>query len=51
MYLLWGTKLNDEFVLRACLINHRKQKSSVEFLLATIRRVAEGVIDGRPGRF
>jgi aromatic-L-amino-acid/L-tryptophan decarboxylase len=35
-----GTKLNNEFVLRACLINHRKQKASVEFLLNTIRRVA-----------
>jgi aromatic-L-amino-acid/L-tryptophan decarboxylase len=34
-----GTKLNDEFVLRACLINHRKQKSSIAFLLETIRRV------------
>ena len=36
-----GTKLNNQFVLRACLINHRKQKASVEFLLATIRRVAD----------
>ena len=35
-----GTKLNNQFVLRACLINHRKQKASVDFLLATIRRVA-----------
>lgn len=35
-----GTKLNNEFVIRACLINHRKQKSSVEFLLETIRQVA-----------
>jgi glutamate/tyrosine decarboxylase-like PLP-dependent enzyme len=35
-----GTKLNNQFVIRACLINHRKQKSSVDFLLATIRRVA-----------
>jgi aromatic-L-amino-acid/L-tryptophan decarboxylase len=34
-----GTKLNNQFVLRACLINHRKQKASVEFLLDTIRRV------------
>jgi len=36
-----GTKLNGEFVLRACLINHRKQKSSVHFLLDTIRDVAK----------
>jgi aromatic-L-amino-acid/L-tryptophan decarboxylase len=35
-----GTKLNNQFVIRACLINHRKQKSSVDFLLATIQRVA-----------
>ncbi len=35
-----GTKLNNQFVLRACLINHRKQKASVQFLLETIRRVA-----------
>lgn len=35
-----GTKLNNQFVLRACLINHRKQKASVAFLLETIRRVA-----------
>ena len=35
-----GTKLNDDFVLRACLINHRKQAASVEYLLETIRDVA-----------
>ena len=38
-----GTKLNNQFVLRACLINHRKQKASVEFLLETIRRVASEI--------
>ena len=38
-----GTKLNNQFVLRACLINHRKQKASVEFLLDTIRRVANTI--------
>ena len=38
-----GTKLNDAFVLRACLINHRKQKSSVEYLLETIRDVASKI--------
>jgi aromatic-L-amino-acid/L-tryptophan decarboxylase len=38
-----GTKLNNQQVIRACLINHRKQKSSVDFLLATIRRVAAGL--------
>jgi glutamate/tyrosine decarboxylase-like PLP-dependent enzyme len=35
-----GTKLNNEFVIRACLINHRKQKASVEYLLEVIRDVA-----------
>ncbi|OGU35183.1 MAG: pyridoxal-dependent decarboxylase [Ignavibacteria bacterium GWB2_35_6b] len=39
-----GTKLNNEFVLRACLINHRKQKSTVEYLLDTIRNVAAGLV-------
>jgi len=35
-----GTKLNNEFVLRACIINHRKQKSSIDYLLEVIRDVA-----------
>lgn len=35
-----GTKLNHEFVIRACLINHRKQKASIEYLLEVIRDVA-----------
>jgi aromatic-L-amino-acid/L-tryptophan decarboxylase len=35
-----GTKLNDEFVLRACIINHRKQEADIEYLLQTIRDVA-----------
>lgn len=35
-----GTKLNNEFVIRACLINHRKDKSSIEYLLDVIRDVA-----------
>ena len=38
-----GTKLNNQFVLRACLINHRKQKTSIDFLLETIRRVASEI--------
>jgi aromatic-L-amino-acid/L-tryptophan decarboxylase len=36
-----GTKLNNTFVIRACLINHRKDKASVEYLLDTIRDVAK----------
>jgi aromatic-L-amino-acid/L-tryptophan decarboxylase len=39
-----GTKLNNQFVMRACLINHRKQKASIDFLLETIRRVALEII-------
>jgi len=35
-----GTKLNNVFVLRACLINHRKSKESILYLLNTIRDVA-----------
>ncbi|MBK8349030.1 MAG: pyridoxal-dependent decarboxylase [Saprospiraceae bacterium] len=34
-----GTKLRNEFVIRACLINHRKQTQSVEYLLKVIREV------------
>lgn len=34
-----GTKLNGEFVLRVCLINHRKDTASVDFLLKVIREV------------
>ena len=36
-----GTKLNNEFVLRACLINHRKQKHTIDYLLQVIREVAK----------
>jgi glutamate/tyrosine decarboxylase-like PLP-dependent enzyme len=35
-----STKLNGEFVLRACIINHRKTEQSIEYLLDTIRDVA-----------
>lgn len=38
-----GTKLNNEFVIRACLINHRKQKAAVEYLLEVIRDVASKI--------
>ncbi len=38
-----GTKLRNEFVLRACLINHRKSKESTDFLLETIRDVAQKI--------
>ncbi|MBX2876758.1 MAG: hypothetical protein KTR30_31870 [Saprospiraceae bacterium] len=36
-----GTRLNDEFVLRACLTNHRKQKESIDYLLNVIRETAK----------
>ncbi len=35
-----GTKLNGKFVLRACLINHRKQTSSIDYLLKVMEEVA-----------
>lgn len=38
-----GTRLNDEFVLRACLINHRKQKDSIDYLLNVIRETAKSL--------
>ncbi|MCG8332363.1 MAG: aminotransferase class I/II-fold pyridoxal phosphate-dependent enzyme [Chitinophagales bacterium] len=34
-----GTKLKGEFVLRACLINHRKTKETTDYLLDVIRDV------------
>jgi aromatic-L-amino-acid/L-tryptophan decarboxylase len=36
-----GTRLNRVFVLRACLINHRKDEASVRYLLDTIREIAQ----------
>ncbi len=38
-----GTKLNGEFVLRACLINHRKNKATTDYLLDVIRDVAQKI--------
>lgn len=35
-----GTKLRGEFMLRACVINHRKSEASIDYLLAVIRDVA-----------
>ena len=39
-----GTKLNGQFVIRACLINHRKTKESTRYLIETIRRVAKKIV-------
>ncbi len=35
-----GTRLNGEFVLRACVINHRKTKRSIDYLIGVIRETA-----------
>lgn len=43
-----GTKLHNEFVLRACLINHRKQPSSIDYLLNVIREVAQTELMNTP---
>ncbi len=40
-----GTKLNGQFVLRACVINHRKQKETIDYLLKVIREVAKEIPD------
>ncbi len=38
-----GTKLNGKFVIRACIINHRKQKEDIDYLLEVIRDVAKSL--------
>ncbi len=38
-----GTRLKGAFVLRACLINHRKNEGTVDYLLNVIRDVAKGL--------
>ncbi|MEO1654003.1 MAG: aminotransferase class I/II-fold pyridoxal phosphate-dependent enzyme [Bacteroidota bacterium] len=38
-----GTKLKGEFVIRACLINHRKTRESCDYLLRTIREVGKKI--------
>jgi aromatic-L-amino-acid/L-tryptophan decarboxylase len=43
-----GTRLNNEFVLRACLINHRKNEPTVAYLLDVIREVGQEMV-GRVG--
>lgn len=39
-----GTKLNGEFVLRACLINHRKTRATTDYLLKVIREVGQTLL-------
>lgn len=39
-----GTKLHGEFVIRACLINHRKTEESTNYLLDVIREVGQLIL-------
>ncbi|PCE66685.1 pyridoxal phosphate-dependent decarboxylase family protein [Sediminicola luteus] len=39
-----GTKLHGVFVLRACIINHRKQQSDIDYLLEVIRELGSKMI-------
>ncbi|WP_343485620.1 pyridoxal-dependent decarboxylase [Allomuricauda sp. d1] len=38
---IMGTTLKGEYAIRACLINHRKTKNSIDYLLEVIRDVAQ----------
>lgn len=38
-----GTRLNGTFVIRACVINHRKQRKDIDYLLQVIREVAKQI--------
>ena len=40
---IMGTKLKGDYAIRACLINHRKTKKTIDYLLDVIRDVAEKV--------
>ena len=39
-----GTTLKGQFVLRACLINHRKDEQSTRYLLEVIREVGQNLL-------
>jgi len=39
-----GTKLKGEFVLRACLINHRKTEATTDYLLKVISEVGQSLV-------
>ncbi len=41
---IMSTKLNGEFVIRACLINHRKTEATTLHLLEVIRKVGQGIL-------
>ena len=38
-----GTTINDQFVIRACLINHRMHEGTVDYLVKVIREVASTI--------
>ena len=38
-----GTTLHDQFVIRACLINHRMHEGTVDYLMKVIRDVAQKI--------
>lgn len=38
-----GTTINDQFVIRACLINHRMNEGTVNYLINVIREVANEI--------
>lgn len=38
---IMGTTLNNQFVIRACIINHRKTTASIDYLIKVIREVGE----------
>ncbi len=42
-----GTTLNEQFVIRACLINHRMHEGTVDHLVKVIREVAAGLIENK----
>ncbi|MEO0340831.1 MAG: pyridoxal-dependent decarboxylase, partial [Bacteroidota bacterium] len=41
---IMSTKLNGEFVIRACIINHRKTEATTLYLLDVIREVGQDVL-------
>lgn len=43
-----GTRLRGEPVIRACIINHRKQREHIDYLLTVIRETGQG-IEAQPG--
>lgn len=40
-----GTRLNGTFALRACIINHRKDESNIDYLLTVIREIGQKILE------